>query len=162
MNPASDELSSLQLKTRVARYVQRKDGTWNLEWEGHNLITTNGKGLILDRLLGNAVAAPSAMGVGSGTTAPALADTQLQGASNFIQLFDDGTGGKFASPSRSGLTNSYFVTYGTGVANFDHRELAIFNGTVNGTSTMLNRAALSSYVKTSANAVAYLYQLTQL
>lgn len=152
-----------RFKTRVARFVRDgDDGLWLLESETHNLITTSGKGIILDRLLpGNIIVPPSHIGIGNGASAAAVTDTQLQGGSVLLQAFDTGSTGQFPAPSRSGLTNSYYVTYGTAVANFTHNELAVFLGGTNGTSTMLNRAIVSAYTKTSANSVAYLYQLTQ-
>lgn len=125
------------------------------EFEGENLVTTTGKGLILDRLFGLAAAvAVTSCGVGATAAAAVVADTQL-GSTPTILNFD-------ALPTRSGLVVTAITTFGTGSANINWNELAQFNGTVNGTSTMLNRIApIGPFNKTSAVSIVTTTTLTQ-
>lgn len=122
-------------------------------------IVTNGKGLVLDRLfnLSSAVQVNS-MGVGTDSTAYAVGQTQLNpsvAGSVFLQALDAGT-------SRSSLTVTAQSTFGTGVANFAWAEIAMFNGTTNGTSTMFDRIApIGPYTKSSANSIVAVIQVTQ-
>lgn len=122
-------------------------------------IVTNGKNLILDRLfgLGSAVAI-SSMGVGTDSTAFAVGQTQLNpsvAGSVYLQALDGGT-------ARSSQTVTATCTFGTGVANFAWNEIALFNGTTNGTSVMLDRIApIGPFTKSSAVSIVAVVQITQ-
>jgi hypothetical protein len=123
-------------------------------YEGHNVVTTNGKGLLLDRLFGITATAVTHMGVGATAAAAAAADTQL-GSTPTILAFD-------ALPSRASLVVTCIRTFATGEANISWNELAMFNGPTNGTSICLNRIApIGPFVKTSAVAIAATCQVTQ-
>jgi len=125
-------------------------------FEGDNLIVTTGKQLLLDRLFAtsgmpNAI---SAMGVGASATAAAVGDTQL-GTTPTILAFD-------STPTRSGLVITCVRTFATGEANINWQELGLFNGTVNGTSIMLNRIApIGPFNKTSAVSIVVTVTITQ-
>jgi hypothetical protein len=123
-------------------------------YEGTNVVSTNGKGLLLDRLFGITATAVTSMGVGATAAAAAAADTQL-GSTPTILAFD-------ALPIRASLVVSCIRTFATGEANISWNELAMFNGTVNGTSIMLNRIApIGPFAKTSAVSIAATCQVTQ-
>ena len=127
--------------------------------EGDNLIVTSGKGLLLDRLfsISGFGAAINSMGVGNAATTAAAADTQLGGVtpSPVLQALD-------STPTRSGLVVTCTSTFGTTVANQNWQELALFNGTANGTSVMLNRVApIGPFNKTSAVSIVVTVTITQ-
>lgn len=124
-------------------------------FEGDNLIVTTGKQLILDRLFNLASAvAVTAMGVGASATAAAVGDTQLNTTPTLL-AFD-------STPVRSGLVVTCVRTFGTGDANINWQELGLFNGTVNGTSVMLNRIApIGPFNKTSAVSIVVTVTITQ-
>jgi hypothetical protein len=134
----------------IGRIVSRPIDTY----QGDNVISTNGKGLLLDRLFGITATAVTSMGVGATAAAAVAADTQL-GSTPTILAFD-------ALPTRASLVVTCVRTFATGEANISWNELAMFNGTVNGTSTMLNRIApIGPFVKTSAVSIAATCQVTQ-
>lgn len=121
-----------------------------------NIITTAGKGLLLDRLfaLASAVAVTS-IGVGASATAAVIGDTQLGTTPTIIA--QDAT-----FPSRSSLVVTSQGTFGTGSANISWNECGLFNGTVNGTSVMLDRIApIGPFTKTSAVSIVLQITVTQ-
>lgn len=127
--------------------------------EADNLVTTTGKGLLLDRLfaLGTPPGALTAMGVGNSATAAAVGDTQLGGAtpSPDLRLFD-------ALPTRASLVVTAIRTYATAEGNMNWQEIALFNGTTNGTSVMFNRIApIGAFNKTSAVSIQATITITQ-
>lgn len=121
-----------------------------------NLITTAGKGGYLDRLAGlGGVAAFTSLGVGNSSTAAAVEQNQLLGASTLIKAADA------TFPSRSGTVLTIKSTFSTAEANFVWNEAGYFNGTANGTSIMFNRVIIGPFTKTSAVSIAYTTQITQ-
>jgi hypothetical protein len=124
-------------------------------YEGDNLVVTNGKGLLLDMLFGLASATKvNSMGVGATATAAVVGDTQI-GSTPTILAFD-------ALPTRSALVVTCITTFGTAQANISWNELGMFNGTVNGTSTMFNHIApIGPFAKTSAVSIVVTVQITQ-
>lgn len=124
--------------------------------EGDNLVVTTGKQLLLDRLfaIGGTPTQVNSMGVGATAAAAAVTDTQL-GSTPTIKAFDAGT-------SRAGLVVTCIATFATGDANISWNELAMFNGTVNGTSIMFNRIApIGPFTKTSAVSIVVTVTITQ-
>lgn len=123
-----------------------------------NLIVTNGKNLMMDRLFNLASAvALGQIGVGTDPAAAAVGQVQLNpvtAGSVLIQAADAGT-------SRSGQTVTIKSTFGTSVANFQWNEAAIFNGTVNGTSVMFNRVVIGPFTKSTAVSIVYTTTVTQ-
>lgn len=126
----------------------------------HNLTVNTGKNLLLDRLFGfnGPPAAISSVGIGTDSTAVSVGQTQLNpsvSGSVFLQAADAGA-------SRSGQVISIQSTIGTSNANFAIAEGALFNGTTNGTSIMLNRLLISPITtKTSAQTLVYAVTFTQ-
>lgn len=121
-----------------------------------NVITTTGKQAYLDRLAGlGSVPAFTSLGVGNSSTAASASDTQLLGASTFIQAADA------TFPSRSGTVLTIKSTFATGVANFVWNEAGYFNGTTNGTSVMFNRVIIGPFTKSSSVSIAYTTTITQ-
>jgi len=122
-------------------------------FEGDNLVTTVGKGLLLDRLyaLGTPPTAVNSMGVGTVSTAAAIGDTQMNqggGGSSFLQALD-------SLSTRAGLVVTSVCTYATGVANFAWAETGLFNGVTNGTSLLFNRIApIGPFTKSAAVSIA--------
>lgn len=118
--------------------------------EGDNLITTSGKGMLLDRLYGlGAVGAMTQIGVGTSSTAAAVGDTTLAGL--VLQAFD-------STPTRAGLVVTSIATYGTGAGNISWNELGSFNAS----PTMLNRIApIGPFAKTAAVSIVVTLTVTQ-
>ncbi|MCU1590029.1 MAG: hypothetical protein JWP11_1285 [Frankiales bacterium] len=127
-----------------------------------NLIVDVGKQAYLDRLggmpIGSPIVAFAAIGVGTDSTAAAAGQTKLNPTvtgSVLLQTVDA------TYPSRSAFVATWKSTFGTAVANFTWNEAGIFNGTVNGTSTMFNRVIIGPFAKTSAVSIAYTTTITQ-
>lgn len=126
--------------------------------EKDNVIVTNGKGLLLDRLFGIGGTAINSMGIGNSATAATSSDTQLGGSAPapVLQALDT------VPPTRAGLVVTCVSTFGTGVANQTWQECGLFNGTVNGTSVMLDRIApIGPFTKTSAVSIVLTITITQ-
>lgn len=129
------------------------------QYEGDNVIATTGKALYLDRLfaLSGPPAALSHIGVGNDATAAAAGDTQLGGStpSPDLRAFD-------STPIRSSLTVTAVRTYATGEGNMTWQEIALFNGSTNGSDIMFNRIApIGPFTKTSAVAIEATVTITQ-
>jgi hypothetical protein len=124
-------------------------------FEGENTVTTTGKGLILDRIFAlGSVGQITHMGVGASATASAVTDTQLNTTPTLL-AFD-------SLPTRAALVVTAIRTFATGEANINWQECAMFNGSVNGTSVMLNRIApIGAFNKTSAVSIGLTCTLTQ-
>ncbi|MFV8336424.1 hypothetical protein ACNQF7_10115 [Flavobacterium sp. RSP29] len=117
--------------------------------EGNNLITTVGKGGIMDRLFGlSAVGAMTRIGVGTNNAAAAIGDTALTGG--VFVVYD-------SVPTRAGLVVTCTATFGTAVANIVWSELGMDNGTF-----LLNRIApIGPITKTSALSIIVTVGITQ-
>jgi hypothetical protein len=84
-------------------------------------------------------AANTRLGVGNGTTAFAVGQTDLQGASKLRKALDTGY------PSVNGNTIALRTTFAQGEANFAWNEWGIFNAATGG--VMLNRVVESNGTK---------------
>lgn len=134
----------------VGRIVAQPIDTYEFD----NLVVTTGKGLLLDRTFGITATAVTSMGVGATAAAAAVGDTQL-GSTPTIKAFD-------SLPVRAGLVVTCVTTFLTSEANISWNELAMFNGTINGTSTMFNRVApIGPFAKTSSVSISASVQITQ-
>lgn len=133
------------IRRRRGRILNRKVRTI----EGDNVVTTVGKGVIMDRLFGlSAVGAMSRTGVGTSNVAAVAADTALTGG--VFVAYD-------ATPTRAGLVVTTVTTFGTGVANIVWAELGMDNGT-----SLLNRIApIGPFTKTAAVSIVVTVTLTQ-
>ncbi len=131
-----------------------------LEYGGPNTIVANGKNLNAQRLFaaGGPPTQINTMAVGTDNTASSSSQAQLNpsvAGSTFFQAFD-------STPSVAAGVATCICTLGTGVANFSHAEIGMFNGTVNGTSVMLDRIApIGPFTKSSANSIIYTITYTQ-
>lgn len=118
---------------------------------GENLITTNGKGLILDRIFGlGGVAAIGGLAIGTSATAAAVGNTAITG--EVFKVFE-------STPTRSGLTVTASVLYGTGEGNINIQEAGALTAAG---GVLLNRIApIGPFNKTSATSIRVTLQLTQ-
>jgi hypothetical protein len=121
------------------------------EVKKNNLITTNGKQLVLDRLfgLGGAIAL-AGTAVGTSATAAAVGDSAITGAVYKV----------FAStPVRAGLSVTALTSYTTAEANISIQEAGLL--TASG-GVLFNRVApFLSFTKTSAVALDITTVITQ-
>lgn len=162
-------LTSEQVRENTAWYAAWPDAPFPLHigdvvspaidvYEGDNLVTTNGKGLLLDRLFAlSAAVALTHMGVGNSVTAAVVGDTQLAGATPApdLRAYD-------ALPTRTGLVVTAIRTYATTEGNMNWQEIGLFNGATNGTSTLFNRIApIGPFNKTSAVSIVATVTITQ-
>jgi hypothetical protein len=114
--------------------------------EGDNLLLTAGATALWNRLAGlGAVTAFDATNgrlcVGNGTTAAAIGQTDLQGASKTRKVFD-------AAPTISTNTFTCVTTFTTADANHSWEEAGIANSASG--ATLLNRVVQSFGTKTSS------------
>ena len=109
-------------------------------------LTNAGRDLIAADIIGEAVTefnnANAHIGVGDSTTAFAVAQTDLQAATNKLRKAMDAT-----YPTRSGNVLTFRSTFATSEANFAWQEWAVFNAAAAG--TMLNRKVESLGTKFS-------------
>lgn len=115
--------------------------------EGENLLTTAGAQAVFNRLMGTGSvtafdASNAYLGVGDSSTAAAVGQTDLQGASKTRKVVD-------ALPIISGNTWTLVATFLTSDANHAWNEAGIFNASSSG--TMLNRVVQSFGTKTSSS-----------
>lgn len=117
----------------------------------HNLITTVGKQLTLDRIFGlSAVIALAGTSVGTSATAAAVGDTAITGA--VYKAFA-------STPTRSSLTVTAITSYTTAEANISIQEAGLL--TASG-GTLFNRVApFLSFTKTTATALDISTAITQ-
>ena len=108
-----------------------------------NLITTTGKGLVLDRLFGlSSTIALAGTAVGTSSTAAAVGDTTITGA--VYKAFAN-------TPTRSGLTVTALTSYTTAEANISIQEAGLLTASA---GSLFNRVApFLSFTKTSAVAL---------
>lgn len=116
-----------------------------------NLITTVGKGLILDRIFGlSSVIAIAGTAVGTSATAAAVGDTAITGA--VYKAFA-------ATPTRSGLTVTATTSYLTTEANINIQEAGLLTAAA---GLLLNRVApFASFTKTTSFALDVTTAVTQ-
>lgn len=116
-----------------------------------NLITTVGKGLVLDRLFGlSGALALAGTAVGTSATAAAVGDTTITGAA--YKAFAN-------TPTRSSLTVTALTSYLTSEANISIQEAGLLTASA---GALFNRVApFLSFTKTSAVALDITSQITQ-
>lgn len=141
-------------------------GVWKFEWfdgdvqddqhklgefEQENLITTVGKGLVLDRLFGLGGAANlTGMSIGTSATTAAIGDTAITGA--VFKAFD-------ATPTRTALVVTCQTTYGTTEGNINIQEVGLL--TASG-GVLFNRLApVGPFNKTTAVSLRITVTITQ-
>ena len=116
-------------------------------------LTNAGRDFIAQDIIGEAVTefnnANAHIGVGDSTTAFAVAQTDLQAATNKLRKAMDAS-----YPTRSGNVLTFRSTFATGEANFPWQEWGVFNAAAAG--TMINRKVESLGTKASTQS----WQLT--
>lgn len=151
---------------KVADSLGDQIGLWKIEWydgdvqtettklgemSGKNLITTNGKSLVLDRLFGlSGTTSLTGMSIGTSATAAAVGDTAITGP--VFKVFD-------ATPTRTGLTVTAITTYATTDPSINIQELGLLTGSG---LTLFNRLApIGPFNKTSALSIKITVTVTQ-
>jgi hypothetical protein len=123
--------------------------------EFRNLVTTAGKNFFLQRANGTAVTALSGFLIGNGSTAAAVGDTALSGASKYRQAFD--------SVSTVGAVTTYTTTVAAGNATFVNNEFGVTNATTTAMSdgVLVTHLIAGPYTKAAPDVIVYVYALTQ-
>lgn len=146
---------------RLEKFRVRKSGLIEPEpfdvIEFPNLVVNVGGALILDKFIGAAGTvfsnANAHIGIGNGTTAPAVGQTDLQGASKTRKAMEA------TFPSRAGQVMTFKSVFGTGDANYAWEEIALFNASTAG--DMFSRSLVTNpFTKTAALSVTAQYTLT--
>jgi hypothetical protein len=135
---------------RTEDYEAGKDPDRVEDYEG-NILLTAGITRLLNLLTGAGGTAYNAtncrIGVGNSTTAAAVGQTDLQGASKYFKLVS-------SAPGVSGNVVTFTAAFGSGVANFTWEEWGIDNGTTDGTTVvapLLNRRVEAMGTKASGS-----------
>ena len=115
----------------------------------NNLVVAVGKDVIASRLVGNTIAVPSYMAVGSSATDAAASQTALGGELGRVTL---------DSTTRSSNTIAYAATFGAGIGTGALTEAGIFNAVSSG--NMLCRTTFSTVTKASGDTVVITWNLT--
>lgn len=128
----------------------RKNGV--LVHEDHNLVVQVGKNLHASRLIGNADAALAYIAVGSGQTAPAAGDTDLQSMLGSRKTFD-------SAATRTNNVVTMTTTFNAGEATGTIWEFGLFNASTGG--SMYSHSVGTAGIPKGANdVVAVTWQLT--
>lgn len=98
--------------------------------------------------------ANAALGVGNGTTAFAVGQTDLQGASKTRKAM------LATFPSLAANVITFKSTFGTADANYAWEEVGVFNSATLATGSMLSRNVATLMTKTSAVSVDLTHTLT--
>jgi len=119
-----------------------------------NLVTTNGKNYFAQAGSASRPTAITGFLIGNGSTAAAVGDTNLSGASKYRQAFDSATA--------SGAVTTYVTTVAAGNATFTNNEFGITNATTTALSdgVLITHLIAGPYTKGASDVIAYTYQLT--
>ena len=140
---------SLAMKGRITLTRTNAAGKVTLYLEKDNLIVTVGKNFAAAALLSASAAPFTHIAVGSGATAPALADTAL--GSEIARS-------AFSSSSRAGNVVNMSVTMGPGVGTGALTEAGIFNASSSG--TLFSRVTFPVVNKGAADTITLTWQIT--
>lgn len=115
-----------------------------------NLVVTTGKNYIASRMTGTSLGVMSHMGVGQGTSSPAIGNTTLESA----------LGANVALVSTTLLDNTvtYVATFAAGVSTGSITEAGIFNALSSG--TMLCRTTFPVITKQAADTITISWVIT--
>lgn len=127
-----------------------KDGNIKEQKTVPNLVVTTGKNLIASRMIDASQAVMSHMGIGTGTAAPAAADTVLQTPT--------GTRATLATASATGNVVTYAATFASGNGVGAITEAGIFNASTSG--TMLCRTSFSPVNKDTLDVLTISWSIT--
>lgn len=147
---ASDGSSHLPIawhgEMTVEKYRAGESEPYEVVKSGPNLLVDAGIQYVLDRIISTGTFFSNAnarIAVGNSSTAPAAAQTDLQGASTLRKAMDA------TFPSRSGNVLTFKSTFATGDANFAWNEWCLANSASG--ATILNRTVQGFGTKTSAD-----------
>lgn len=141
---------TLKLRGDVFITVKDKDGNVKEERHEENLVVSAGLNFICDRMEGTTEAVMSHMGLGSGTTAAAAGDTDLETLIGSRQSLD--------STTVSSNTITYVASFGTGVSTGTVTEAALFNASTSG--TMLCRVVFPAIGKQADDTMSVTWVIT--
>jgi len=115
----------------------------------NNLVVAVGKDVIASRLVGNTIALPSHMAVGSSNTAAATSQTALGAELGRVAL---------DSSTRTSNTIAYVATFTTGTGTGSLTEAGILNASSSG--NMLCRTVFSTVTKAAGDTVVITWNVT--
>lgn len=118
---------NLVLKGKLNILITGSDGAVKTDVTVDNLVVNTGLAFIISRMVGTSKAVMSHMGVGSGTTAAAAADTALQNPLGSRKVLD--------STTITGSNNekvTYVTTFAAGEGTGAVTEAGIFNASTSG------------------------------
>jgi len=141
---------SLKLKGDVFITVKDKDGNVKEERHEKNLVVSAGLNFICDRMEGTSEAVMSHMGLGSGTTAVAAGDTDLESLLGSREALD--------STTVSSNTITYVSSFEAGDATGAVTEAGIFNASSSG--TMLCRVVFAAINKAADDTMSVTWVIT--
>jgi hypothetical protein len=132
-------------RMRVEKYREGDATPYEVIESEPNLLVNAGIDFILNRIVGTTGTSFNStnayIGVGTGTTAPAAGQTDLQGGTKTRELVD-------GAPTVSSQVLTFVATFETTDANHAWSEWGLFNASTAG--TMLNRSVTAFGTKTSA------------
>lgn len=140
---------SVKLKGRLNVQHLDQNGQLKNSQDVDNLVVAVGKDLIAARLLGNTLALPSHMAIGSSSTAAATSQTTLLGELGRVTL---------DSSARVSNTNTYIATFPAGTGTGAVVEAGIFNAGSSG--NMLCRTTFSVVNKAAGDTIIITWNLT--
>ena len=141
-----------QLKLRGDVFITVKDKDGNIKEERHeqNLVVSAGLNFICDRMEGTTEAVMSHMALGSGTTAAAAGDTDLESILGSREALD--------STTVSSNTITYVSSFEAGDATGSVTEAGIFNAATGG--TMLCRVVFGTITKAADDTMSVTWTIT--
>ena len=141
---------ALKLRGDLAIVLRDKDGNVKETREETNLVVSAGLNFICDRMEGTSEAVMSHMAVGSGTTAAAAGDTDLESILGSREALD--------STTVSGSTITYVASFEAGDGTGAITEAGIFNASTAG--TMLCRTVFSVVNKAADDTLQITWTIT--
>lgn len=157
------EVGAIHVDFHVRAFDHAQGG--KIVWDeiGHNLVVNKGKTRMLTQLAGTTTAPFTSMGVGVNNTAAGATDVRLDAAAtgNVSLIACDATFPSVTADGTAPAVATFQATWGTGVANFQWNEWAIFNGTVNNTSIMYDRSVFGPFTKSSSVSIVLSAAITQ-
>lgn len=141
---------NLKLRGDVYITVKDKDGNIKEERKEQNLVVSAGLNFICSRMKDTTDGAMSHMGLGSGTTAAAAGDTDLESILGSREALD--------STTVSSNTITYVSSFEAGDATGSVTEAAIFNASTAG--TMLCRVVFGTITKAADDTMSVTWVIT--
>ena len=141
---------TLKAKGRVNIVLKDKDGNVKETREVDNLIVTTGLNYIASRMKDATATAMTHMGLGSGTTAAAAGDTDLESILGSREALD--------STTVTDNTVQYIASFEAGDATGAVTEMALFNASTGG--TMLARVVFAVVNKQADDTMTVTHTIT--